>query len=80
MKIKYNPSLMMNSKISETINEDKFSFTHDNITKLISFHNKKDKNTEISTNTRYIESSKLDKNYNNIFKLTMIYYYKNNPF
>ena len=67
IKRKYNPSLMMKSDISETIKEGKFSLTHDNITKLISFHNKKDKNTEISTNTRYIKTSKLDKNYINFY-------------
>ena len=77
IKSKYNPSLMKNNNISETIkNESKFSLTHDNITKLISLHKKKDKNIEISTNTRYIKTFELDEEnekYNNIFKLIMIY-------
>ena len=61
IKSKYNPLLMKNNDISETIKkEGKFSFTHDNITRLISFHKKKNKNIEISTNTRYIKASGLD--------------------
>ena len=61
IKNKYNPSLMKNNDISENIrNETKFSLTHDNITKLISFHKKRDKNIEISTNTRYIKTYELD--------------------
>ena len=61
IKSKYNPSLMKNNDIREAIkNESKFSLTHDNITKLISLHKKKDKNIEISTNTRYIKTFELD--------------------
>ena len=42
IKSKYNPSLMYNSDINETIKkEGKFSLTHDNITKLILFQKKK---------------------------------------
>ena len=60
IKSKYNPSLMKN-RISENFeNENKFSLTHDNITKLISFHKKRDKNIEISYNTRYIKAFNLD--------------------
>ena len=74
IKSKYNPSLMKNNDINKTIKkEGKFAFTHDNITKLISFHKKQNKNIEISINTRYIKSFNLDNNYNNIFKLKMIY-------
>ena len=82
IKSKYNPSLMKN-RISENFeNENKFSLTHDNITKLISFHKKRDKNIEISYNTRYIKAFNLDDkndnydnydNYDNILKLIMIY-------
>ena len=42
IKSKYNPLLMYNSDINETIKkEGKFSLTHDNITKLILFQKKK---------------------------------------
>ena len=59
IKSKYNPSLMKNSKINETIKkEGKFSFSHDNITKLISFDKKRNKNIEISINTRCIKTYK----------------------
>ena len=68
IKSKYNPSLMNNSDINETIKkEGKFSFTHDNITKLISFHKKRNKNIEISTNTRYIKTFNLGNNYINFY-------------
>ena len=68
IKSKYNPLLMKNNDISETIKkEGKFSFTHDNITRLISFHKKKNKNIEISTNTRYIKTYNLDNNYINFY-------------
>ena len=70
IKSKYNPSLMKNNDISEKIqNINKFSLTHDNITKLLLFHEKSNKNVEISTNTRYIKTFVFDKinNYNNIF-------------
>ena len=68
IKSKYNPSLMKNSKINETIKkEGKFSFSHDNITKLISFDKKRNKNIEISINTRCIKTYKLDKNYINFY-------------
>ena len=69
IKNKYNPSLMKNNDISENIrNETKFSLTHDNITKLISFHKKRDKNVEISTNTRYIKTYEIDdKNENYVY-------------
>ena len=68
IKSKYNPSLMKNNEISENIKkEGKFSFTHDNITKLISFHKKRNKNIEISTNTRYIKTYNLDNNYINFY-------------
>ena len=76
IKSKYNPSLMKNNNLSEGIkNENKFSLTHDNITKLLSFHKNTDKNVEISKNTRYIKVSNLNdvNNYNNIFKLIMMY-------
>ena len=74
IKSKYNPLLMKNDDISETIKkEGKFSFTNDNITRLISLHKKRNKNIEISINTRYIKTYNLDNNYNNIFKLKKIY-------
>ena len=76
IKSKYNPSLMKNNNLSEGIkNENKFSLTHDNITKLLSFHKNTDKNVEISKNTRYIKVSNLNdvNNYNNIVKLIMMY-------
>ena len=68
IKSKYNPSLMKNNGISENIKkEGKFSFTSDNITKLISFHKKRNKNIEISTNNRYIKTYKLNNNYINFY-------------
>ena len=68
IKSKYNPLLMKNDGVIETIkNEGKFSFTHDNITTLISFHKKRNKNIEISINTRYIKTYDLDNNYINFY-------------
>ena len=68
IKSKYNPSLMKNNGIRENIKkEGKFSFTSDNITKLISFHKKRNKNIEISTNNRYIKTYKINNNYINFY-------------
>ena len=68
IKRKYNPSLMKNIDINENIKkEGKFSLTYDNITKLISFHKKRNKNIEISTNTRYIKTFNLGNNYINFY-------------
>ena len=68
IKSKYNPLFMKNDDINETIKkEGKFSFTHDNITRLISFHKKRNKNIEISINTRYIKTYNLDNNYINFY-------------
>ena len=68
IKSKYNPLLMKNDDINETIKkEGKFSFTNDNITRLISLHKKRNKNIEISINTRYIKTYNLDNNYINFY-------------
>ena len=70
IKSKYNPSLMYNSDINKTIKkEGKFSLTHDNITKLILFQKKKNKNIEISNNARYIKINDLEykANYINLY-------------
>ena len=70
IKSKYNPLLMKNNDINETIKkEGKFSLTHDNITKLILFQKKKNKNIEISNNTRYIKIYDLEykDNYINLY-------------
>ena len=74
IKSKYNPSLMKNSNINETIKrEGKFSLTHDNITYLISFHQKRNKNIEISTNTRYIKAYNLHNDYYNLYVTKSIF-------
>ena len=70
IKSKYNPSLLKYNDDNNVFNikmEDKLSFTHDNITKLISFHKKRNKNIEISTNTRYLKTNNLDNNYINFY-------------
>ena len=68
IKSKYNPSFMKINDISEANKkEGKFSFTHDNLTKLISFNKKKNKNIEISINNKYIKTYNLDNKYINFY-------------
>ncbi len=55
-KQNYKPELLNNKNIQSIKTEGKFCFNKYNITKLLSFNEKKVKNLEISSNSRYIST------------------------
>ena len=63
IKKEYKPELLNYYNIQSIINEGKLSFDKFNITRLISFYDKKIKNLEVSVNNKYIRTN----NYANFY-------------
>ena len=56
IKQKYKPELLNNRSIQDIKAEGKFCFNKYNLTRLMSFNDKKSKNVEISLNSKYIRT------------------------